>query len=165
MDEMELKRPTTRRSRAPLFFAVVLLLGVFGIVYSLREDIATLTNGMLSNRPNGRTRPTLFINHREYQTLNREDDYLWDALLPDNGGFLWQEEDDGVRHVHGISMLHQLHCLQMIRTQMMDFKEKTEDGNKMHHTRGAHQHHGEGYKHVLHCLDYLRQVSLFRQGS
>lgn len=104
-----------------------------------------------------------FNEHEDYKNLSHEYDHMWDDLLPLNGGFLRKRYANGQIHGHGISMFHQLHCLQIMRAAYQEMEEKVEG---MHHERREvqeekphmHMHLGKG--HWLHCFDYLRQVSL-----
>ncbi|KAI2472784.1 hypothetical protein F4781DRAFT_321073 [Annulohypoxylon bovei var. microspora] len=81
----------------------------------------------------------------------------WEDLLTPNGGFLMVEEQDGEINKIGVSMFHQLHCLSMIRTELLS--------GEMHMD---HAHvEGRGMKqsakdrgHFLHCFDYIVQAIL-----
>ncbi|KAK4222472.1 hypothetical protein QBC38DRAFT_427227 [Podospora fimiseda] len=78
-----------------------------------------------------------------------------------HGGFLRVREPDG-REVapYGISMYHQLHCVEMLRSYITGVPH----GNHQHH--GRHEHHDEKPQvmdkldepHMIHCLDYLAQA-------
>jgi hypothetical protein len=90
-------------------------------------------------------------------------DHYWTDLLPPNGGFIHiKEENTGNRTVRGVSMFHQLHCLQMIRMAFQDLLGVGSEGMDMDKRHGkAKLGEGEGVTelHWTHCLDYLRQVS------
>lgn len=86
---------------------------------------------------------TEFRSTSEYRDLSPTGDEAWENLLTPNGGFFIQESD-GITHKYGITMFHQLHCLQMIRFGLQAVSNSS-----------ASQFLDE---HVAHCLDYLRQV-------
>lgn len=105
-----------------------------------------------------------FNEHEDYKNLSHEYDHMWDDLLPLNGGFLRKRYSNGQIHGHGISMFHQLHCLQIMRAAYQEMEEKVEGMRKerrevQEEKPHMHMHLGKG--HWLHCFDYLRQVSAF----
>ncbi|KAK0636391.1 hypothetical protein B0T17DRAFT_595893 [Bombardia bombarda] len=127
------------------------------------------------------SRLTLFTEHHEYKNMSHEHDYLWQELLGPNGGFLKKVDQDKKFHSYGISMFHQLHCLQMIRGAVqglleenamtrMNHSEKTERETMDEHEHEHEHDHATGSggddphkghldsRHWLHCFDYLRQV-------
>lgn len=87
-----------------------------------------------------------FRSASEYRDLSPVGDQAWEDLLTSNGGFLVQEID-GKEHTYGISMFHQVHCLQKIRLSLQALSNSSV----------SHENHLDG--HIVHCLDYLRQVS------
>ncbi|KAH8817354.1 hypothetical protein F5884DRAFT_663008 [Xylogone sp. PMI_703] len=106
-----------------------------------------------------------FQKYNNYQSLDPADDKYWEDLLTPNGGFVIVEEPHIIESHHGttddiafasrvrgISMFHQLHCLQMIRSALQES------------SGGKHQGHSEAGSlrpaHWLHCFDYLRQSIL-----
>jgi hypothetical protein len=98
-----------------------------------------------------------FEEHAEYQNMSHAADAIWRDLLTPNGGFLMKEDREGVIRKHGISMFHQLHCLQMIREaiqRLQNLEDKENEGEYMHE-----KHSLNDDAHLLHCLDYLRQVN------
>jgi hypothetical protein len=106
----------------------------------------------------------VFSDHEEYKSLSHDYDYLWHELFTPNGGYINVREKNQTRHDYGISMYHQLHCLQMIRTAIQDLQsqigEQSQNHNNMHHDRSQALNDHPGPMHWLHCLDYLRQVSI-----
>ena len=94
-----------------------------------------------------------FTHQPEWESFSNERDHLWEGLLTPNGGFLVQDTE-GIKHNVGISMFHQLHCLQAIRTQMQALLPNASNHASAH--GGEHDVH-----HVGHCFDYLRQVGKF----
>lgn len=111
----------------------------------------------------------IFSEHDDYQNLSHTYDHLWDDLLTPNGGFLMVTEADQSETAYGISMFHQLHCLQMIRGAIQNLQrradknlpeDRAEDSD---HAQPPHTHTGlapshQDPDHWEHCLDYLRQV-------
>lgn len=61
-----------------------------------------------------------FVPHPQYANLSSQYDKLWDELLPANGGFLADSKQ-------GISMFHQLHCLQLLRIGLQRTHHQSED--------------------------------------
>jgi hypothetical protein len=115
----------------------------------------------------------VFWEHEEYKNLSRKYDYLWQDLLTPNGGLIKVKEKDQSRHEYGISMYHQLHCLQMIRSAIQDLQSQArgDDPAEHDHTNtlgdqghSQHSHSHPGEMHWLHCLDYLRQVRNFPES-
>lgn len=117
-----------------------------------------------------RATSTVFREHAEYKDLSHTYDHFWNSLFPPNGGYIEAKGDDQSRHDYGISMYHQLHCLQMIRSAIQDLQSQVEGGSAMEHgdSNMAHSHprNGASHSHLeshhwLHCFDYLRQVRAF----
>ena len=138
---------------------------ISGLVSSL------LTAALLSHAPKLRQRPedvdVIRTFHAQHTVVFNDSPSFWtpekwDRLVPSNGGFqkgganLDIDGDDQV----GISMFHQLHCLQMIREAIVAGLTNGDSASKSrghsHHTprESAIRHKG----HVLHCVDYLAQV-------
>lgn len=75
---------------------------------------------------------------------------LQDAQVTRNGGFLMIKSDDAAPVGYGISVFHQIHCIEMLRASLFPV-----DGLHEHdHTGSRH----EEREHLGHCLDYLAQV-------
>jgi hypothetical protein len=98
-----------------------------------------------------------FSPHAEFEDLSSKSDFEWERLLTPNDGFLVREIDSK-RQNWGISMFHQLHCLQVIRTELQLLMNLTtlQELQPKKYPRGVKEHHDSG--HVVHCVDYLRQV-------
>jgi hypothetical protein len=119
-----------------------------------------------------------FSQRDEFFDLSPAGDANWTALLPPNGGFVSHQTKNGNYEMAGLTMFHQLHCLQMIRAAFQDsFSEGKEalDADLMskdagmgdvgleHNTKNKVKRHGPhlDQEHWVHCLDYLMQVSQF----
>ncbi|XPS70259.1 hypothetical protein M3J07_002490 [Ascochyta lentis] len=91
-----------------------------------------------------------------FQNMSHEYDHEWKNLTGESNGFILQYDvPSGVERLWGISMFHQLHCLQLLRgkLQRMLFPDNplTEE----------YAVHGDiASDHYLHCFDYLRQSIL-----
>ena len=75
-------------------------------------------------------------------------DKSWDKLL--KGDFIHVEKSNGEIINYGVSMSHQMHCLNMIRQMLL--------GQSMSQAHEV-EDWSEDAMHWLHCLDYLAQVS------
>jgi hypothetical protein len=102
------------------------------------------------------THPATFSSERSGSgKMNEQTSLMGQAksVLRDNAGngFL-QLREYGAKPAHyGVSMLHQLHCLEMVKSALYG----GEMGDHTHHrTRDVDPH-----VHVSHCFDYLMQVS------
>lgn len=84
----------------------------------------------------------------------------WDSLLTSNGGFLINHDDEGHSETMGISMFHQLHCLQMIRVQIENLIQFNGTGDGIGGLPEFHKDHVSSWRHWRHCLEYIRQVRL-----
>jgi hypothetical protein len=78
----------------------------------------------------------------------------WDLSLTPKGGFLHVQEPIGPPRQYGVSMFHQLHCLDALRAALL--------GGKHHHEEAfideLDDTMSEG-AHLVHCIDYIAQVS------
>lgn len=110
------------------------------------------------------TKEVRFIRHTERYDLTMAGDPHWEAILPSNGGFITVGDGaNGSTTIMGISMFHQLHCLQIIRKAFqgyVDMGDKVDLRDEGHGMQDAHAHHHGGQRHWVHCLDYLAQVRL-----
>ena len=70
-----------------------------------------------------------FVPHPEYSNLSSQYDKLWDEILPANGGFLADTK-------FGITMFHQLHCLQLLRICLQKAHDEDEDGGRVMDSHG-----------------------------
>ena len=102
------------------------------------------------------TETMIFEEHDQYMSLAPKNDIYWDDLLTPNGGFVKRPDANGVVMKHGMSMFHQLHCLQMIRAEIQRLMHLQRE-NRNHHI----DHILDDEAHWTHCLDYIRQVSRF----
>lgn len=85
-------------------------------------------------------------------------EYWETVLLPKNKGYIYDQNNSGAQSMHSLGMLHQLHCLGMLRSQFTAMiatpsaKDSGEDflglANK------------DLRNHLGHCLDLIRQVIL-----
>jgi hypothetical protein len=115
---------------------------------------------------------TTFTPQPTFSNLSHIYDSQWDAILPANGGFIDHRngKDDATATtvvVKGVTMFHQLHCLQLLRIALQQSASAENgngdgDGHEMGTVKDAkgHDMHANSL-HYLHCLDYLRQVSFF----
>jgi hypothetical protein len=115
------------------------------------------------------SKTTTFFEHPEYKDLGHDYDFYWENLRPPNGGYLARPGQDGLRKLDGISMFHQLHCLEMLRKAVQQFDAEIA-ALKANHTlprrvvedsREDAEHQGHSSfdeRHWMHCFDYLRQV-------
>ncbi|KPI38755.1 uncharacterized protein AB675_5937 [Cyphellophora attinorum] len=103
-----------------------------------------------------------FTPHPEYANLSHSYDALWEDMLPANGGFLI---DKATGRSEGITMFHQLHCLQLLRIGLQRGHDDGMGRGSGHVTDGKGQNMHANDEHYLHCLDYLRQTSLCMADS
>jgi len=105
---------------------------------------------------------TTFEPRFDYRSLDPSTDALWDDdhLLTPNGGYLVREMD-GEDEYFGVTMFHQLHCLQALRTALQVLTAQV-NGTGSGIFPESHWPHGS---HYLHCLDYLRQTILCSADS
>lgn len=95
----------------------------------------------------------------DLEDLSPAADQAWDSLFPRNGGKVAIEHKDGEPDRWGISMFHQLHCLQMLRDAIQTLE--IQSLNASSHEMPAQHHHGRRSSpihHWQHCLSYLSQV-------
>jgi hypothetical protein len=108
------------------------------------------------------THEVVFDDHEEFQSLSDEGDWAWDNMFTPNGGVLYINDDSGRRAGFGISMFHQLHCLQMVRFRLQMLTQENNISSPYHMAGLDHEHLGKHHDmsdiHMLHCLDYVRQV-------
>lgn len=95
-----------------------------------------------------------FTPHPGFANLSFKYDSLWDQILSANGGFLADT-------IFGITMFHQLHCLQLLRIGLQQAHHENE-GDAVTDSLGHDMHANP--EHYLHCLDYLRQVQSLVRG-
>jgi len=119
--------------------------GVLSTKCSCDSDASTVTHTL-------GPQPSTFL-------LDLDDDLTNTSLLHQVGRYqgnvfvLIKQKDDEKPLAYGISMFHQLHCIEMLRDALQ---------GKPH----AHGHHSsqkrqiDPEEHVAHCLDYISQVRL-----
>ncbi|KAF1992170.1 hypothetical protein K402DRAFT_128 [Aulographum hederae CBS 113979] len=113
-------------SRANLCLAFsVLVLCIFGLLY-IFEGPPVSSNSILSALQNDiRRHAVTFEQHLEFYDLTTAGDGNWSTILPNNGGFVVQKQRGGSYSMAGITMFHQLHCLQMIRGGIQELESET----------------------------------------
>ena len=80
-------------------------------------------------------------------TIESMREMTWDErLTTPNGGFLRVQKEDGRTMGYGISMMHHIHCLIMVRDMLTGREMNTE-------------FEVGGELHWAHCLDYMANVS------
>lgn len=149
--------PTNRRSPWSKLCAVSILLNVIFLIMTIfalsRLDLSL----RLTEIPDVEKHAIRFSSNQEFEDLSHAGDAAWNKLLTPNGGFLVQKtEEQGEKHIFGITMFHQLHCLQMIRMKWQQLRSNQSEQTPIPE---AHHHHADvDDSHAEHCLDYLRQV-------
>ncbi|PSS34213.1 hypothetical protein PHLCEN_2v1723 [Hermanssonia centrifuga] len=92
-------------------------------------------------------------NSRHFQLDSPDADDEWQTVYPGpNNGFLRLGPH---RRFFGISLYHQMHCLESLRQAV--------NGKSHHHHRSLVEHrelYKRGPQHTSHCLNYLRQTLL-----
>lgn len=125
-----------------------------------------------------------FAEHESFESLGHRFDSLWSDVLTPNGGFIYTINEQKRKSKYGISMFHQLHCLEMLRMEMqylhtlidtLNTTAKRYEGQyiEARHTEhdlggqesvhtpahdNGHEHDQHDVGHPMHCFDYLRQV-------
>jgi len=159
------KRTSFARHRGYLVAAIAVVLALaFGftafIVFKMSQttmDEASMDVPVENLKNHQFTYRTMFQPKFDYRSLDASTDTLWDDdhLLTPNGGYIvrkWNGRD----MYFGITMLHQLHCLQALRKALQILTAQI-NGTSSSNFPESHWPHGS---HYLHCLDYLRQVSM-----
>lgn len=97
-----------------------------------------------------------FVQQDKFWNMGQQGDDAWAGTIPANGGFLRFRLDNGTAHFSGVTMFHQLHCLQILRSTLVAL----ELGKPASHDHNPHSadHSVDPQLHWVHCLDYLRQV-------
>ncbi|MCJ1445533.1 MAG: hypothetical protein MMC23_006038 [Stictis urceolatum] len=157
------KRPKQRRRKLYITTCALIILATV-TVSLLSSSISTSLDRKFKKICHARefTQPFKMDEYEEYQDIGPKGDQAWAGLFTENHGYLFQQyrlegtEQDTVR-VYGISMFHQLHCLQMIRFTMAAWN------TTLHNALTGDDlpvHHDIDGRHWLHCLDYLRRTTL-----
>ena len=105
----------------------------------------------------------------DLEDLSGAGDHVWSTkLLTPHGGFLRVQYNDTFEQNWGISMFHGLHCLQLIRSNLVQANARLSD-QAMAATHASHDHHGAHEQgggigttgtndHLGHCFAYIAQV-------
>lgn len=157
-------------SRMPWFLmaitstaSVVILLAVLMVVRTSQSPSSSTV--LDTTIPLGNPQPpTLvhFTDAREYQSFDNDADILWKKLRPSSKGFARWTDPSGETQGFGVSMFHQLHCLENIRSALQGFLNP----NSTAEMDSAVMADGRSHLavHMGHCLDYIRQVSKSTTG-
>jgi hypothetical protein len=135
----------------------IVVFAILGIQWSLtavynHRQLSITCKAVSSNENHEMT----FRRRMDFWAFTAAGDTLWQAIIPDNGGLLVQRDGDGRPvEVKGVSMFHQLHCLQIIREGLR--ASIVGQSELVAHT-GAHGGHTADARHIPHCLDYLMQA-------
>ena len=100
-----------------------------------------------------------FVQQDQFWDMGQQGDDAWAGILPANGGFLRYRLDNGTSHFSGVTMFHQLHCLQILRSTLVALEQGKPAGHE--HNPHSADHSVDPHFHWVHCLDYLRQVRGF----
>jgi len=123
--------------------ATNVVLGLFNlrIMFSHTYDAAhTFIDGFPISYPLSLKEVTMFVEDTQHYQLDNHSE--WETLFPRSGGFVHLGPD----YVpYGLSMFHQFHCLDMIRTSLLSASRNTSLPLPIH---------------TKHCLGYLRQMTL-----
>lgn len=131
---------------------VIYALGIT-VVLIFPAPLGLLLDGFRTNEGSKKVSSHLTEFHEtlRYQSFELAADELWHSIIPDNGGFLVEYEDEEYK-IYGLSMFHQLHCLQMFRRDFQELYARLETQNTDKVMYDVDK------VHTLHCFDYLRQV-------
>ena len=102
----------------------------------------------------------LFEDVEKHAPKDKPVDSAWNSLLTPNGGFLINKDEEGDSETIGISMFHQLHCLQIIRVQIENLIAFNGTSEGIGSQPEFHHDHVSSWRHWRHCLEYIRQVRL-----
>ncbi|KAF2636001.1 hypothetical protein P280DRAFT_553343 [Massarina eburnea CBS 473.64] len=100
---------------------------------------------------------TTFQSITALEDLSEEADTNWASLATPKGGFLRVQYNESYVQLWGISMFHQLHCLEMIRMTLQKEMGIKAKGNH-HHGGGKGAEHEDDPEHITHCFSYLAQA-------
>lgn len=91
-----------------------------------------------------------FVSHPEYSNLSSQHDKLWDEILPSNGGFLADSK-------YGVTMFHQLHCLQLLRIGLQRAHHEDEDGDMVMDSHGHNMQYVGFFHRSIHPVDITQR--------
>lgn len=98
------------------------------------------------------TMTTTFVGELDLDNPDSQGSQAWaNKLLTPKGGFLWIKYNDTLDVTWAITMFHGLHCLEVIRSRLLD----TSSGQKLFPSKNSNTS-----DHAVHCLDYIAQVRL-----
>ncbi|EMC94970.1 hypothetical protein BAUCODRAFT_520272 [Baudoinia panamericana UAMH 10762] len=148
-----------------LLAAFTALVCIFTLILGIQANTG-VTYASIHRAHLTKTCPVRFTMRKQYWDLTSDGDTLWDEIIPENGGFIFHSNQSGTPYYTGVSMFHQLHCLQMLRMALVQKQDPAAHQDGHTHRRSAagkgYMHHMHGVKqpHWVHCLDYLEQVRL-----
>jgi hypothetical protein len=103
----------------PLMGAIIILLVTATIVWIRNSDHTSNLSSL--HFSTSRTHSVIFRNRPGYHDLTKFGDEKWDSVLPPNGGFAsLPTKDGGESKITGITMFHQLRCLQILRNTIQE---------------------------------------------
>ncbi|KAK5108180.1 hypothetical protein LTR62_008711 [Meristemomyces frigidus] len=130
-------------------FIILVCLAAATLYWAIRASSSVLhplLNTCTCPPADAHRRTVNFTRREDFWDLSTKGDELWSNIIPDNGGFVFHRVHDKLGYKTGISMFHQLHCLQMIRMAIQKLQNGTVESGDMH-----------SQTHWVHCLDYLVQ--------
>jgi hypothetical protein len=160
---------TSRNLRKQLCISLLLILSILLSLMSL--SIANGRRVIKVDMPPLGSEIREFKNHivlnpaPEFGTVDTSGYKSWNDLLPPNGGFLVKEVN-GTRRNFGITMFHQLHCIQMLRASFQVFLAQKDGAKKTDSSQGKHSSRtnsgrdGFDTNHYTYCFDFLRQACI-----
>lgn len=125
-----------------------------------------IPNRLRSHEPSVAFESTLlFDSNLDIYHLDTASDRAWDEMLDaSGGGFLSVRHNETFTPGWGVSMLHGLHCLQILRASLLTAKDGLRQAL---YSSSRHADHLDlDFGHASHCLGYIAQVWLsFSFGS
>ncbi|KAI5195906.1 hypothetical protein E4T39_08055 [Aureobasidium subglaciale] len=105
--------------------------------YTLKEEWAHKYGRSVSTT----FHPVTFQEQVEYWDSGAAGDASWESLIPENQGLMFEKDEMGIARYSGFSMFHQLHCLSLLRDELIKaYGNKTAptDDEGHHHIRALH---------------------------
>ncbi|KAI9702298.1 MAG: hypothetical protein M1820_006230 [Bogoriella megaspora] len=140
-------------------FTFAALLFAFSIISSSKIpnslSLPAVPSSSIPESTEPEKRSSLFVQNDDFWNMDAPGDEAWNSILPSNGGFLRDRFENGTQHFFGVTMFHQLHCLQILRSHLVSL----EQGKSVSHDHNPHaiDDSTDPHRHWVHCLDYLRQ--------